>query len=88
MADSIKTESQDYIRAGLPAPPPLILTNYIHGEFSAIVLPGAPAPVYLPYFIRGEFSHMFTARERSSLTGRILTKNFIYDTITSGWSHV
>ena len=33
--DSVKTEGQDYVRAGgLPAPQPLILTDYVHGEFS------------------------------------------------------
>lgn len=85
-ADSVKTEGQDYIRAGLPAPAPLIITNFIHGEFIGRVERAAPAEQYLASYIHGEFSHQFTARERSTLTGSILERHNLDKTITSSWA--
>lgn len=102
--DSVKTEGRDYVRAGLPAPGPASVVNFIHGEFSHTVSPGAPedgelqayihsdlvgcvspgppGERFLPCYIHGGFTHTVSTVERSTLTGKILTKEFIYNSIS------
>lgn len=55
-------------------------------DYVRVTIP-VPGPVAITSYVHGEFSHMFTARERSTWGSKILEKQFLYETITSGWSH-
>ena len=87
-ADSIKTEGQDYIRVTTPAPGPVVLTNYIHGEYFHQLTAGPPGEAIITEFIHGEFFHQFEARERNTWTGAQLERNNIDETITSAWAEI
>ena len=88
MADSVKTEGEDYIRVSAEAPPAVILPGRIRGEITHEIWPvfGDPGPADRK--IRCELSHQISVREYVTISGEVLEVHPLPETITVGLSHV